>query len=120
MKAIVIFSSAFRVHSSAFSFVYVLVDGVAQFCGLFGVERACDGAALLETDDCDASVHLEVEGKAAAVFGLEDERGRDAGRAVGFKGHLAFSVRLLKLAIECERESEPPAVAGGSARPEPA
>src|SRR4051812_46814807 len=68
--------------------MYVLADGVAQLFGLLFGEAAGDGAPLLEADDGDAAVHLEVEGKVAAVLQVEDERGRDARRAVGLKWHL--------------------------------
>ena len=68
--------------SLAVPFVYVLPDGVAQFGGLLFGEGAGAGAPLLEADDGDAAVHLKVEGESAAVLQLEDERGRDAGRAV--------------------------------------
>src|SRR5919205_3024411 len=77
------------------SLVYVLGYGIAQLFGLLFGERAGDGAAVLKAYDRDAAVHLEVEGEAAAVVQLEDERGRDAGGAVGFKWHLSgFSVRF--------------------------
>src|SRR5215208_2894430 len=74
----------------------VLADGVAQLFGLLLGEGAGDGAPVLEADDGDAAVHLEVEGEAAAVLKLEDERGRDAGGAVGFKWHLCGLLRLLQ------------------------
>ena len=68
--------------SSPIPLMYVLADGIAQLGGLLFGEGAGDGAPLLEADDGDAAVHLEVEGESAAVLQLEDERGRDAGRAV--------------------------------------
>src|SRR5688572_33447484 len=72
----------------------VLADGVAQLGGLLFGERAGDGAAFLKADDGDAAVHLEVEGEFGAVLQLEDERGRDALRAVGLKWHLLPSPSL--------------------------
>src|SRR5687767_12018480 len=82
------FHSSLIIHHSSFSFVYVLADGVAQLFGLLLGEGAGDDAAVLEADDGDAAVHLKVEGEVAAVLQLEDERGRDARRAVGLKWHL--------------------------------
>src|ERR1051325_11277471 len=87
--------SSLRAHHffSPVPLMYVLGDGVAQFFGLALGERARDGAAVLKAYDRDAAVHLEVEGEAAAVLKLEDERGRDACRAVGFKWHLCGLLR---------------------------
>src|SRR5829696_1667777 len=68
--------------SSPVPLMDVLADGVAQLRGLLFGEGAGGDAPLLEADDGDAAVHLEVEGESAAVLQLEDERGRDAGRAV--------------------------------------
>src|SRR5215207_7862935 len=82
------FPSSFILPPSSFSLVYVLADGVAQLFGLLLGEGAGDDAAVLKADDGDAAVHLEVEGEVAAVLQLEDERGRDARRAVGLKWHL--------------------------------
>src|SRR5829696_2903311 len=81
-------SSSFILPPSSFSLVYVLADGVAQLFGLLLGEGAGDDAAVLKADDGDAAVHLKVEGEVAAVLQLEDERGRDARRAVGLKWHL--------------------------------
>src|SRR5438270_13390346 len=79
--------SDFCVLTSPVSLVYVFGDGVAQLAGLLLGERACDDPALLEADYCQAAVHLEVEGEAAAVVEFKDERGRHTRRAVRFKRH---------------------------------